>query len=134
MEWYERFPGRLLKEQESMRKAFPQARLIKLRSGLLAWEVILRSNSNNLYRVLIVYPQNFPPAYPLAYILEPRIRDGTPHRYQDGHLCLFNTTDRPERSYDPKKTTAATITSWAAAWIFTYEYYLRTGRWIERGV
>ena len=134
MAWYERFPGRLLKEKEIMSDSFPYARLTKLRSGLLAWNITLTSNRGNHYRTLIVYPAVFPSSYPLAYILEPRIKNGTPHIYSDGHLCLFNAGDRPEKSYIPEKTTAATITAWVSAWIFTYENYLRTGRWIERRI
>lgn len=129
MRWWEKNPGRLLQEREIMQRAFPHAALTKLKNGLLAWDVTLESNSGNSYRALIVYPEGFPSVHPSTYILEPTIKDRTPHVYADGHLCLFNTYDRPESTYVPGKTTAVTVTVWTAAWIFTYENYKETGRW-----
>lgn len=133
MYWWQKNAGRLLKEREVMGKAFPAARLVKCASGSLAWDVPIRSNFGALYRVSIVYPENFPASYPLAYVVEPKIKQGTPHIYSDNHLCLFNQSDRPEKSYT-SKTTAATISSWVAAWVFSYEVWTRTGKWPERRV
>lgn len=131
MHWYQKLPGRLLKEQEIVKSSFPQSRLIRVGDGDLAWILWLRTNSNREYLVEIVYPDGFPLAYPSAFVLKPRIKRA-PHQYNDGHLCLFSTVDRPERSYVPSKTTAATVIAWTAAWLASYEIWQRTGTWPEK--
>lgn len=131
--WHQRNPGRLLKEQEIMKASFPQARLIKITNNRLAWVVSLKTNTDSIYVVEIAYPDGFPADYPKAFVIDPAIR-GVPHQYNNNQLCLFNASDRPERSYNPAKTTAATITTWVAAWLASYEIWQRTGAWPERRV
>ena len=131
MHWYQKLPGRLLKEQEIVKSSFPQAKLVRVGDGNLAWVLYLRTNSDREYLIEIIYPDRFPSAYPLAFVLKPKIKMAL-HQYNDGHLCLFSTTDRPERTYIPEKTTAVTIIVWTAAWLASYEIWQRTGTWPER--
>lgn len=114
-----------------MKASFPHARLIRASGGRLAWVVALKTNTGATYIAEIVYPDGFPAAYPLAFVIEPVINNA-PHQYKNGNLCLFSTTDRPERSYIPEKTTAVTVTVWTAAWLASYEVWQRTGHWPER--
>lgn len=131
--WYDRNPVRLLEEKEIMGRAFPRARLVRLSSGHLAWVLGIVTNQGGKYLVQIRYPEGFPAAYPLAHVLDPPI-SGAPHQYADGHLCLFSTNDRPERSYEPSRTTVATIAAWVAAWLASYEIWRASGTWPERRV
>lgn len=132
MKWYEQVPERLLREREIMSESFPQARLVKLSDGRLAWVLALRTNSGRTYVVNITYSNGFPLEYPQVFVVDPPIV-ASPHQYAGGRLCLFSTADRPERSYTVK-TTAATIASWAAAWLASYEIWRVTSRWPERNV
>lgn len=131
--WYQRSPGRLIKEQTIMRASFPQARLVKVAGNRLAWVVTLKSNTGRIYTVEIVYPDGFPADYPKAFVVDPSILNA-PHQYNNGQLCLFNANDRPERSYIPEKTTAATVTAWVAGWLASLEIWQKTGTWPERRV
>jgi len=126
MSWWERNPGRLVLELKIMRDRYPQFELKNV-DGRLVWHGFLRSNRGNYYEIAVVYPDNFPYEAPKAYILEPKI-SGAKHMFSDGSLCLFAPFDRTWE----EKTTAATIVTWVATWIFAYEMWKETGEWPGR--
>jgi hypothetical protein len=129
--WWDENPGRLVREEAVMEDRFPQFELHELDDGSLAWKGAIKSNNGNRYEVVINYPDRYPnpSKAPKAFIVEPRVdMTDTKHMWPDGHLCLFKPSDRDERSWE-KNSTAATVVSWAAAWIFAYERYQETGNW-----
>lgn len=128
--WWQDNPGRLVKEKRVMRQRFPDFEIRELDDNL-AWKGTLTSNNYNDYEVAIKYPPRYPnpSKAPKAFIVDPRIEHtDTKHMWPDGHLCLFKPSDRDNRSWE-KKSTAATVVSWTAAWIFAYERYQETGNW-----
>ena len=95
----------------------------------MVWHGILKSNNGNKYEIAIQYPNDFPNSAPKAFILKP-IMSNVPHMWQDGSLCLFAPFDRV---WD-NKTTAATMVTWVAVWIFAYEIWNNTGKWPRKSV
>ncbi len=128
--WYEVDPGRLLLETDAMRERFSGFELIKMDDDRLAWTGTLETNSRNKYKVIIIYPHNFPEGAPLVYPVEPKIDVWDEasfrvlHQYMDGHLCLYYPGDRTFHT----NTTAAVVVAVAAAWFGAYECWLASGK------
>ena len=121
--WYQRDPQRLVLEQQIMGMKYPQF-VLKKDGVTLYWIGRLQTNSGNFYEIAVEYPDNFPEAEPAVVPISPEIRSPR-HQFRDGRLCLFYPADR---SFNPN-TTAATLVTWAAAWLFCYEHFSQTGEW-----
>jgi hypothetical protein len=119
--WHKKDPERLQSEVAAMRH-YTRAELRRLSSGLI-WVERLRSSFRTPYGLVITYPERFPYERPKAFVVNPELERGAPHRLSDGSLCLFT---------DPwacdMKCTAAVIRNRAAAWFIAYEVWLRNGR------
>jgi hypothetical protein len=140
--WWDTPEGRerLLVEQTAMQQRFPSFKLVTT-SDFLAWDGSLRTPGSvrtpkgSEYRVLVQYPPTFPNQPPEVFPLDPAIEvirpDGTrlQHQYSDGHMCLSYPGDKTFTA----RTTAATVTAVAAAWLFAYEYWLASGRKVWPG-
>lgn len=75
------------------------------------------------YQVLVVVPPSYGDgSMPLAYVLEPPIRQGAPHLYRDGALCLDHSGAFTGRS------TVVTFLAWVSVWLVLYEEWVDTGR------
>jgi hypothetical protein len=51
------------------------------------------------------------------------------HQYQDGQLCLFNPMDGAQYGWNPARSTAVTVVSWAIEWIYALYTWRATGHW-----
>ncbi len=128
--WYETDPVRLLMEKNAMQERFPHFTLHKLDDGRLTWQGTLTSNNGNRYTILAIYPPNFPNSPPEVFPVDPVIQvidtsgRRLKHQYADGHLCLYYPADRSFSA----ASTAATVVAVAAAWFFSYESWLRSGK------
>jgi len=128
--WYEHDPIRLVIEKKAMQERYPRFTLRKLDDGRLAWLGTLTSNTGNQYLIALLYPHNFPNSPPEVYPIDPAIEvvdvggRRYKHQYADGHLCLYYPADRTFGA----NSTAATVVTVAAAWFFSYEYWLRSGK------
>jgi hypothetical protein len=76
----------------------------------------------NRYHVLLVIP----PAYgheamPKVIVMDPEIRQGAPHTFRDGSLCLDHS------GAFTKKSTLVTLLAWVSVWLVLYEGWLETG-------
>lgn len=74
------------------------------------------------YHILI----SLPPGYgrgvpPRAYVLEPELRLGAPHRYTDGSLCLDHSGSFTQKS------SVVTFLAWVSVWLVLYEGWCETG-------
>ena len=119
--WYQRHWIRLKAEEIIMSERFPQF-VLKASKAELFWEGILTTNLKQAYLVNIGYPHNYPYERPIFRIIQPRIRNRTPHLYQNGSLCVY-----PER-WDHKRCTAPAGVPLVAAWLAMYEIWLKTGK------
>lgn len=64
---------------------------------------------------------------PKVFVIHPKIAADAPHRWQDGSLCLYWPR---ERAWIRSDVIAETILPWAALWLYYYELWLDTGRWL----
>lgn len=126
-------------EIKGMRRCFPQFKLFTgdgsyrfAPNGAVYWGGMLRTNNDKEYSVAVVYPVNWPDGQIRAYVRE--LMDvSTPHKYNDGHLCLYsNDHGGGGEGYVSGETTAATIVAWTAAWLNAYEVYQSKGVWPGR--
>lgn len=139
--WYENEKNhyRLHKiETIIMKRKFPQFALYKskekkeyVRIDDIYWGGKLTTNFGNTYSVAIVYPQNFPYGEIRAFIPQ-LFKTPTPHKYTDGHLCLYSNDHGGGGEGIGRETTAATIVGWTAAWLNAWEVYKRTQKWPGR--
>ncbi len=76
----------------------------------------------NRYHVLVVVPPGYGlGVMPKPYVLEPKLRDGAPHQFSDGSLCLDHSGAFTARS------TLVTLLAWVAVWLVLYEGWAETG-------
>src|SRR5258708_19078972 len=112
-----------------MAQRFPRFKLVN-QPDFLGWVGTLLTPFENTYKVLVRYPPNFPSQPAEVFPIDPPIEviraDGTrlQHQYSDGHMCLSYPGDKTFTS----RTTAATITAVAAAWLFAYDFWVKSGR------
>ena len=118
-------PERGQKEAALLRREYPGFSLGVAADGLtFAHGVIGPSESlRGAYHVLV----ELPPGYgrgvlPRAYLLEPEVRLGAPHLFEDGALCLDHSGAFTARS------TLITFLAWVSVWLVLYEGWLETGR------
>lgn len=64
---------------------------------------------------------------PKVWVMSPPLVKGTPHLYGEGNLCLYWL---PEWRWRPDQLIAETIIPWTASWLFYYELWLDTGKWL----
>ena len=122
--WYQTDPSRLVLEQQIMSTKYPQF-VLKKDGVTLYWIGTLQTNNGGIYEVAVDYPDDFPENEPAVVPINPPIVSPR-HQFRDGRLCLFYPADR---SFNPN-TTAATLVTWTAAWLFCYENFTRTGKWL----
>jgi hypothetical protein len=124
-QWYVELPRRLMREQYLMEKYFPEFELRELSDGRLCWVGRFRSGESRAFRVLIVYPDDFPTRSPQVYPIsenESESVKGAPHVFPDGSLCLgYPMFDSPDIS-------AAKVAQGAFVWLTCFEHYIETGR------
>lgn len=132
------FNKRLLSESKLMSKLFPQFKLFQSDGsynfaprGSFFWGGTLKTNFNNEYSLAVVYPPNYPYGQIKAFVRE-LMNVETPHKYMDGHLCLYSNDHGGGGEGVGRETTAATITAWSAAWLNAWEVYQRSGEWPGR--
>lgn len=84
------------------------------------------------YRLLFIYPDNYPYEPPRAYILEPAVKSDV-HQFKDGELCLFHKDAiGAGKTWDPYVNTIVLAISWSILWINAWEYYKDTGIWVPK--
>lgn len=110
-------------QQYHMKLKFPGFKFYKKDCSNIGWIGQLKPTVNSpLYTVKIKYSDY----HPKVYVLEPKILDNAPHRYEDGSLCLYYPKDM---SYEETSIIADTIVPWTAEWLFYYEAWLKEGVW-----
>lgn len=93
--------------------------------GAGVWRGTLQPRSlSQKYRVAISYKLH---CYPTVRIITPTLPPKAPHRWSDGTLCLFYPKENPWRQ---DMLIATTILPWTALWLYYYELWLDTGKWL----
>ena len=140
--WWEINGERLKDEIEEMNNKFPQFELGKAtdmkrchgwtiaREPQMYWLGDLRTNSGNIYKVVITYPERYPGMELRSFVIDPYI-EKTNHRYGDGHLCLYSNEHGGRGQGTGKGMTAVSYVGWTAAWLHAQEIYNKSGLWPE---
>ena len=123
-QWHTVKPKLLQREQQAMRRFYPNLEMAKAADGDLYWKGSVSTWTGNDYEIMLRYPHRFPFAPPRAFVMNPKIKQSR-HIYPDGHLCLFHTDDK---AWQPE-TTAATVMTWVSLWLHCYEAWKDSGVW-----
>lgn len=81
------------------------------------------SETSQIYQVKITFGNG---QEPNAFVIFPQLKNGSPHQYPDGSLCLYHPDDF---NWTDEKLLADWIVPWVSAWLFFYEGWLETGIW-----
>ena len=122
--WYReaKWQSRLFAEEALMRERFPGFSL-RQRSDGLSWEGTLEPVPGRRFRVRLCYPSRYPYQEPVLRVLRPSLRNGSPHRYADGSICVHQS------AWNPATGTAASMIPLAAAWLVSYLNWRENGEW-----
>lgn len=120
--WWVRYPKRAVQEISVM-KENTNADFVH-RGNKLIWEEKIMNNFDSYFLISIQTGADFPFTMPKAFVIHPKIEcDPTIHIYREGNLCLMH----PD-TYHSKMLILETR-NLSAAWCFSYEAYLHTGKW-----
>ena len=102
-----------------------------MKQDTLFWGGKLGTNFGTTYTLAVAYPENYPYGQLHAFVVE-LLSVKTPHKYIDGHLCLYSNDHGGGGEGIGRETTAVTVVGWTAAWLNAWEVYQRTQRWPGR--
>jgi len=77
-----------------------------------------------VYQIEIRYKQK---QIPKVKVISPPLAPDAPHLYSDGTLCLYWPK---EWMWQQNKLVAEFILPWTASWLYYYELWLDTGKWL----
>lgn len=64
---------------------------------------------------------------PIVKVLNPQLVERPPHVYPENKLCLYHPKNF---AWKKEKLIAKEIVEWTATWIYFYEVWLETGKWL----
>ena len=115
-----RWQSRLFAEEALMRERFPGFAL-RRRLDELFWEGTLEPIQGRRFRITLTYPSRYPYQEPVLRVVRPSLRDGAPHRYVDGSICVHRS------GWNPATGTAASMIPLASVWLVGYLNWLENG-------
>ena len=97
----------------------------RIKSGCATWRGPLQPRSvSPVYQIEIRYKHK---KIPNVKVLSPPLASDVPHLYSDRSLCLYWPK---EWWWQQDKLIADIIIPWAASWLYYYELWLDTGKWL----
>ena len=114
-----------------MKQYFPDFSF-RFRKSLVTWVgKIQPSPLTQSYTIKICYQLY---KSPQVNVLEPELTErqgeSIPHTYPGNRLCLYHP-NKPE--WDSQQYIAETIVPWTSLWLFHYEIWQATGKWMGKG-
>ena len=116
-----------------MKTVYPHFLLIK-RKEVAIWTGTIRpSPMSEEYRLQVAYKLGDTPK---VRVLSPQLQkradqNSIPHTYSEDRLCLY----RPgSGEWHPRKLIAVTILPWISLWLYYYEVWHATGKWLGGGI
>jgi len=79
------------------------------------------------HEITVVLPHGYPNSCPRVYATA--LKDGVPHRWSDGALCLFGVMS----TWNPGKHSVAFTLALARRWLKGYDEWSKTGQWPQAG-
>lgn len=109
---------------------YPDSQIVSVGPKNVSWEGYLRPtpfSESYLIRVEYTFKKR-----PNAFVLEPELTpEKKPHIFEhDGSLCLFRSK---YREWDTTMLIADTIIPWTSLWLYFYEQWLVTRKWLGGG-
>ena len=96
-----------------------------INNGRAVWYGYLQPRTiSSVYKVKIEYN---PRLLPKVKVLFPKLASKTPHLYCDKSLCLYWPK---EWRWQPDTLIADAIIPWTASWLYYYELWLDTDKWL----
>lgn len=93
--------------------------------GNAVWRGTLQPQSSSpVYDIEIRYKDK---RVPKVFVVTPTLAENAPHLYRDRDLCLYWPK---EWRWGARQLIADTILPWSALWLFYYELWLDTGKWL----
>lgn len=109
----------------AMKSLFPNFKATKKGCNVIFIGELIVKDGFRPYKVRVDYRGNH---NPMVYVLSPELEDDSPHVYpKERNLCLYHPDNY---KWNKDKLIAKDIIPWTCAWIYFYEYWLRTGEWI----
>lgn len=109
---------------DAMKRLFPEFRCRQDGRNLIFTGILFIHPNLPRYKVRVVYRENLRPK---VFVLSPSLDSRTPHLWPDGSLCLYH----PDMfKWNARRLIAKEIMGWTISWIYFYEYWKQSGRWI----
>lgn len=127
-------PVNIAVQHGNLKSLTPDAK-ISMHNNVLVWSDFLQPTAlSRVYNVKIVYKFRFNPD---VYVITPKLEffpDSTalPHVYSTEMqwLCLYY---RRAREWKSNMLLSKTIIPWTIEWLYFYELWLATGKWLGGG-
>ncbi len=122
-----------LGEQIIMMKHYFPDFTFRWRNNIVTWVgEIQPSLLSQCYTIKICYQRY---KSPQVNVLKPQLTESSegesiPHTYPGNRLCLYHP-NKPE--WNNQKYIAETIVPWSSLWLFHYEIWQATGKWLGKG-
>jgi len=126
--WYDDFRYRLHFEAEA-RRYYPSmysTRTGKGKTGAIVYTLTITVPEFEQRRVITIKLANR--RRPWLRLLTADGPTESPHRYADGHLCMWHPVDGPDLVWQPEDGLIALV-QYARVHLFGEEYWRRYGRW-----
>jgi len=109
---------------EAMKSKFPQFKSQKKGNNIVFTGNLFIKPELPVYNVSVEYRGNL---QPIVKVNSPILVDNPPHTFSNKNLCLYHSDNF---KWHGDKLIAKEIMQWTIAWIYFYEYWLQTGKWI----
>ena len=107
-----------------MKSKFPQFKSQKKGNNIVFTGNLFIKPELPVYNVSVEYRGNL---QPIVKVNSPILVDNPPHTFSNKNLCLYHSDNF---KWHGDKLIAKEIMQWTIAWIYFYEYWLQTGKWI----
>lgn len=132
-------PFTIGEQVQALNRLFPGAQWRAERNGLVGGGIFSPTPLSGSYRLIFQYERKGRAGYDLKVLLsgdnvQKIDAPDFPHKYgidkkrREVELCLFRRGE-----FTPRKLLAETIVPWAIEWLYFYEGWLATGKWLGGG-
>ena len=121
----------IFQQRGEFRKHLPSFEVRIVNGSLIAVGYLQPTAISANYKIRVAYRVGKSPAFEvIAPELQRRNGEVIPHMYRQKRLCLYE----PGKGYwSPHQSIAATIVPWASLWLYYYELWHATGKWLGGG-
>lgn len=109
---------------EAMKSKYPQFKSKRNGDNIIFSGNLFIKPELPIYNVSIEYRGEL---RPIVKINSPALVEKPPHTFPDKSLCLYHSDNF---KWNGNKLIAKEIIQWTVVWIYFYEYWLQTNKWI----